>query len=530
MATRTGRKGPKTRKACLTCRQRRVKCDEERPHCQRRIKAGRSCEGYQMLLIDGATGVANGNGAFLLLNSSTSLLSAFAATHDEWQAYRLYAQRMSSTLGGPFDTDLWQDLMIRISYDDAAVRNGIFTLGNLFRHRMDGNTGHLSVCWCTRCVQALKCYNRAIASFASRLASVEDPVSGDIALASCALFICIEYYRQNDRNAIALINKGCGILSENLQHRIELRTRDINPWLRNLFARLRVLSASFGRLVDQPLTPQYTVSNPLQEPFAIQVDIARNSLYDIMTAALRLRRYSAESLIPILPWITSSVPLEYLSQERDEILSRLRIWNEHFMPLQERLKSNQAESSVPSLVLYCHFLQTRIYVETSLELSQDCYDKYISDFQWIADAVELCQRQSSTSDNLTDFSFESCFLSTLYLCALKCREPRTRRQLIELMHLSREKEGPWHRAESITVASRVIELEEGHGDFIPIGNADVRTPFRGRNLFHDVLCRVNYVTAGKTKVDIMYILHLPEDPTHEWLAMKETLVVDECKG
>ena len=52
-----GRRRPKTRTACITCKNRRVKCGEERPHCQRCIKAGRPCEGYQLLVVDGTSSV-----------------------------------------------------------------------------------------------------------------------------------------------------------------------------------------------------------------------------------------------------------------------------------------------------------------------------------------------------------------------------------------------------------------------------------------------------------------------------------------
>ncbi|KAM3513049.1 hypothetical protein MY11210_003251 [Beauveria gryllotalpidicola] len=39
---------PRTRTGCLTCRARRVKCDEARPACQRCISAWRPCQGYRL--------------------------------------------------------------------------------------------------------------------------------------------------------------------------------------------------------------------------------------------------------------------------------------------------------------------------------------------------------------------------------------------------------------------------------------------------------------------------------------------------
>lgn len=526
MATLGGRRGTKTRTACQTCRQRRVKCGEERPHCHRCIKAGRTCEGYQTLLIDGAASIINRVALVPQPNSSASLLSRFTATQDEWQAYRLYTQRISSTLGEPFDTDVWQTLVMQISHDDAAVRNGVFSLGNLFRHRFDKNNSHISMCACARCVQALKSYNKAIASFATRSARVEDPVPVNAALASCALFICIEYYRKNDRNAIALINKGCGVLSEHLQSSLDARTSGIDPGLLNLFTRLRVLSSAFGQTVPWALSPQYSAPKDLHDPLSGQLESARSALYEIMIGATRLRRHTAETLNPLWPLGTSDVSIEELHHERDLVISELGIWNESFAELQTALNSDPRESSLPALILYGHFLQTKIYAETALELSQDCFDKYLPEFACIAEAAEIGLHQLSAGDQISNFSFENNFLGMLYLCALKCRHPTTRRRLVELMHLCRDKEGLWHKAESITVASRVMGLEEGRVEFTPARDKPIDASIQPPIRFYDVLCDVNYVAQGKTMVNATYILY-DEHSGQRWLAMKETLVVDE---
>ena len=46
---KNGRIGTKkTRSGCVSCKERRVKCDEEKPECKRCIVAGRRCEGYSV--------------------------------------------------------------------------------------------------------------------------------------------------------------------------------------------------------------------------------------------------------------------------------------------------------------------------------------------------------------------------------------------------------------------------------------------------------------------------------------------------
>ncbi|KAF2484765.1 hypothetical protein BDY17DRAFT_135153 [Neohortaea acidophila] len=37
---------PPSSNGCITCRSRRVKCDETRPFCRRCVQARRTCKGY----------------------------------------------------------------------------------------------------------------------------------------------------------------------------------------------------------------------------------------------------------------------------------------------------------------------------------------------------------------------------------------------------------------------------------------------------------------------------------------------------
>jgi hypothetical protein len=357
------------------------------------------------------------------------------------------------------------------------------------------------------------------------VARLDDPASVNAALASCAVFICIEYFRMNDRNAIALIDKGCGMLFESRHTIAGFQKRGIDPTLINLFGRLRVLSATFGYTVARPLIS--TAGNTLGN-LSDRLERARSSLYDIMAASQALRLHSFQVLVPLWTLSSPSTSIETLQNDRDAIMSRLQTWGREFAELRILLWPKPLESSLPALILHAHFLKTKIYTDTSLDLSQDRYDEYLPEFQGIAEAAGhgFPQLVPLPADNETaNFSFETCFLSTLYLSVLKCRQPALRRRLLALMRLSREKEGLWHRDESIRVAARVMELEEGCSDFVPDGNDRPITnvPIR----FHDVLCGVNYVDKdGRTMVDVTYVLH-DEHSEHQWQCMKETLLVDE---
>ncbi|KAJ5810885.1 hypothetical protein N7447_010401, partial [Penicillium robsamsonii] len=45
-ARRRRKWAPKLKSGCMTCKVRRVKCDEEKPHCRRCMSTGRKCDGY----------------------------------------------------------------------------------------------------------------------------------------------------------------------------------------------------------------------------------------------------------------------------------------------------------------------------------------------------------------------------------------------------------------------------------------------------------------------------------------------------
>ncbi|KAJ5970804.1 uncharacterized protein N7479_000722 [Penicillium vulpinum] len=46
LSTRRRKWAPKLKSGCITCKIRRIKCDEEKPHCRRCVSTGRKCDGY----------------------------------------------------------------------------------------------------------------------------------------------------------------------------------------------------------------------------------------------------------------------------------------------------------------------------------------------------------------------------------------------------------------------------------------------------------------------------------------------------
>ncbi|CEJ95184.1 hypothetical protein VHEMI10681 [[Torrubiella] hemipterigena] len=97
---RTRHWAPKSKKGCITCRMRHVKCDEGKPFCSRCITARRQCDGYEEA-------------------PSSDLASSFVDTHQPWRAGQLRAIHAASQLvRDEPHTIVWPP---GIEYDTTAI-------------------------------------------------------------------------------------------------------------------------------------------------------------------------------------------------------------------------------------------------------------------------------------------------------------------------------------------------------------------------------------------------------------------------
>ncbi|KIW88643.1 uncharacterized protein Z519_10689 [Cladophialophora bantiana CBS 173.52] len=520
-----GRHGPKTRTGCLTCKRRRVKCGLERPSCTRCVKAGRTCEGYQLSLVQEDLALPSKATTPPRLSNSSSLLSAFRATQSEWQAYRFYSHRVASILGGAFDTELWQKQMLQVADTEPTVRNGIFAIGNLFRHGHNGASDHASNCICAHCRQALRYYNKSILAFSHSLQEPRTSQAAQVALLSCIIFICLEFYRMNDSTGISLISRGCSMVAEAMQNQPASETTSINPKLLKVFDRLWLLSSMFGYHLPKPSPKRSLLSPSARVPDFNCIEGARDSLHEILELVqdLRLRVYQAHS--------NSSSPKDLstatasLQREQQIALFLLETWQRNLDIVVAQPAMRSSQQSLARLMLRVHYLITKIRASASLDPSEISHKDHLDDFNEIVLVAEEGLTGFPLKDEAASFSFEMSFLAPLYLTVLKCREPTIRRKALELMRLTGAKEGLWHRSEGLCIAARVMELEEGIAAF-DLAENPPETANRWPTLFYDVLAGLNYRKAGKTYVDVVYLTY---DPTNlqRFRSRQETLVVEE---
>jgi hypothetical protein len=406
---------------------------------------------------------------------------------------------------------------------EPTVRHGVFALGNLFRHH--GVSDGMSECVCARCRQALRHYNKAISSFSQYMQRPPDQQAVDVALLSCLIFICLESYRLNDKIAISLISKGCGMIAEAMPMRQDTQAIAIDAGLLNLFDRLWLLSSMFGHHIARPSPrpPQIHDLGPLL-PFIGTIQTARDCLHEIISAVQNLRLRVFQAQLKSMSDSERLAVISALQREQQAVLLLLESWQRDLQALIDRQGLQSFRNSQAWSILTVQWLIAKISAAASMDPSERDGEDQSNDFGNLVAIAEESLARHPQDGETNNFSFEPCFLPALYLTARKCRDSIIRRKALELMSRAGGKEGLWYRSELRCIAARVIDLEEGLAVLDSqdqLGLVDQK-PIR----FYDILAELNYRRGGRTYVDVTYLMYDPDSDTR-WRTVRETLTITE---
>lgn len=224
-----GRLGTKkNRSGCITCKLRRVRCDEGTPECERCAKSGRSCEGYATTV----SRVADQDASALRRPISTGLvLSAAEACSMEY-----FSHWAAIRIGGWLDAGFWRDSIMQLCHTESFALNAALSISDLYRHSTTGEAQNQGCYY-----QGLRLYNKAIQ--ATRLKIETGGLHPALAVTSCALFVCIEFLRDDITAARSLIVQGIQLvrsIAMDEDHQAHV------SFFRDLLIRLNVLAATFG--------------------------------------------------------------------------------------------------------------------------------------------------------------------------------------------------------------------------------------------------------------------------------------------
>ncbi|KAF8867089.1 hypothetical protein BDZ45DRAFT_667075 [Acephala macrosclerotiorum] len=188
---------PKVKSGCITCKTRRVKCDETKPECLRCQKFGRRCDGYlpEPSRSGGLMQLQPRIPSVTLYSPTTSI----HATEEESRYFQIFSERTAHELSGFFDSAFWARVVLQESHNIASIRHAAIALGALTKSLESAPSPGLKV----NVIQTtdLKHHEMAVLSNLRAIGELNHYISSSnspqirYALIACLLFVCFETFQ-----------------------------------------------------------------------------------------------------------------------------------------------------------------------------------------------------------------------------------------------------------------------------------------------------------------------------------------------
>ncbi|KAI1348542.1 hypothetical protein F5Y01DRAFT_212405 [Xylaria sp. FL0043] len=415
----------KVRTGCLTCKARKVKCDEEKPSCRRCTATGRKCDGYASL-------------------STTSALSwhrprhLFPNVHDasERRSLQFFVEVAAPVLSGPLDPYFWTHVVLQFSQMEPAVRHSVVAVASLYeqvhRHRDT--------------ITPLPDDSLVLSHYNAAIRHLKTMKNESLVLLVCVLFVCIEFLRNNHNASTEHSQHGISILK---------RVEETFPWAKEylspIFRRLSILRFFF-RVTDRSQLNLHCIDDAI--PAFSTFGDAQFYLDGIVGRCIRLvRRCDAYRLGDM---IHKPVSPEVVAEQG---LTRhlLDKWHSAFVQLKP--EANLTDTVRCNMLI--RYQICLVWVDTAYEFHETAYDRCLGIFRsMVASAAAV-----ASSDYLArpiGFTFEMGFIPLLFFITTKCRCLKTRLLALSLMkRLCAPRENLWEVVTMFSAAKRVVEIEHG---------------------------------------------------------------------
>ncbi|PSS03747.1 hypothetical protein BD289DRAFT_358524, partial [Coniella lustricola] len=482
-AAASGRKGSKkVRTGCVTCKVRKVKCDENKPFCLRCTKTWRKCDGYlDPRLLAGRRLKRDNN----MHGYNLEPLLEFSAP-EEKRAFYFFQNVTAPCISGELDSVFWRVIVLQISQAEPAVRHAVLAVSSLHEGLAGGTIAHSENGTIAHATQsfALQQYNKAIARLLDQMNS---PLSSPLAsLLTCILFVCIEYMQGKDRESLIHLEQGRQLLTSLGQQltgaELECIVRHVVP----LYTRLSLTSFLFGGS-PVPIPDSLKVHKDVPDVFDT-FDNMRHSIHEFMEQAFRFTQRARPAKNPS-DHVSQEV-MRALEIEQNCLLSRLAKLNVAFSLFRATGHKAGPENALLVHQMYLH--AQHIWISTALSSSEIVYDDFLSSFAAIvplaaayldlentprlpAGATTITQLQSAADPStraptpeqqysvarISNFTLETHIIPPLYYVVTKCRHPLIRRSALELLKRNpSRRENLWRASVMGALARHIVSLEE----------------------------------------------------------------------
>ncbi|KAF6819475.1 C6 zinc finger domain protein [Colletotrichum plurivorum] len=435
------RKGSrKVRTGCITCKIRRVKCDEARPACRRCSATGRTCDGYQ----------APPSSELRPIRPYVPSIFPGAESQAERRAIQFFCEMAAPDLPGATEPFFWTHLVPQFSSFVPAVRHALVAVSTLYEDasRTRGETSSLSYLQ----KQPLRDNGLALMHYNAAIREMVATKDESVVLLVCVLFICVELLQCNREAALRHTAHGSALLSSP-----EAREYGwVRQWVTPLFRRLNTLQYFFGG--DRAALPDLSATSTVETPsqFA-DLNEAEAMIDDVFNQVFRLVRQGDAYRVGRKR--CSTPPAELVNEQR-RIGKRLDAWYTMFMNLEGRLKD--AARSTQRIFALVRYRISRVWSSMAFDHSEMAYDRHLEDLRLMVEEVSQMAGPRARSRGRNNFEFEMGFIAPVSFAVMKCRSLTIRLEALRCLQLlAAPRESLWRRDSMVVVCKRVVELEHG---------------------------------------------------------------------
>ncbi|KAH7169993.1 hypothetical protein EDB81DRAFT_635587 [Dactylonectria macrodidyma] len=332
----------KVKTGCATCRIRKVKCDENKPFCQRCVDTGRTCDGYespfrlftsQQPINNAHTGsIKSDAGSLQPTRLSATLTEHEFTTQDIDLLNRYFSTKTMFDVKLGCDEEARQ--VLQASLTDLSIRHAVSSLRALREHLETAGEVPASLAQQTPSYDyGLQQYCLALGGLASNLST---PSSNRLksALLCCQIFISIEQVRQNYAAMAQHLIQGLRIMKENrarpnfvAPNKLVPAHHDQLPLLDGFIIKLFAAPCKFAEPPATADMSSTTVSAywvpPHQQP--VEPRHLRTIAPDIRTVLTRIAASTLEFLDKVSHVESAENALQLLS-EKAYLLDSLESW------------------------------------------------------------------------------------------------------------------------------------------------------------------------------------------------------------
>ncbi|KPI38825.1 uncharacterized protein AB675_5919 [Cyphellophora attinorum] len=457
-------KHPKVRSGCLTCKQRRLKCDEGKPSCARCGKSGRICAGYEQLFARSST----------QLRISYAEPDSFASEEDKLLQHFLV--EATQELSG-FSLSLKQfcgSLVPQMAFH-PAVRFALLTIAAKTQAaalRWDKRRRRSEALECKS--SALLYYNQSISNLTQKDLSEIPPA---VYLVCGLLFGASELWPHIDMRptihvltAFQIVLRCAATLSEEVQ-------RSMYPFLIHMGRK----TLAYADDIPPDLAPA----------------IARFCWVHIEPAAVADTFSSTEqawATMEDLHNFTCTLIRPDVAFDNDADTNARDYARSVEQSLLNTLQTVGEEEAIQYRAMLMHHRTSRTMLDARLGSDEGIYDIFVPDFEYILFECESLMRAGThpPTPGKGPWRCELGTLAPLFFVATRCRVASLRHRAIKALHTSKHREKEWNSCIAFMLARLVVQTEEKH-----------RQPSLGGNIPVEHRIQLDSVTFNRSEEQIV---------------------------